>query len=610
MIQKFNKINFRYTVFLIGLSIIYLSGCSANVSKNVEDKPVLKRDSLSSKKLALSFFLNGNINEMKDQYAEAILEYQDALQIDSSAGIYFALSRNYFRLKKIPQALFNIQKAIRKDSLNTTYYHLLGKIYSVTKNLDSAEAVYKKVISLDSTDYQAYFSLAQIYESKKPLQALNMYKKLLDLTGPEWTVLIRIADLNERLGKIDETIKTVENLLALNPSSLQLQKILADAYLKSGKAEKALALVDDALKIFPDDLRLIELKGNALVQQNNWSAGAKEYSKLITNKNLPFKSKLGIGAMFLSQAMKDSSVLPLAKDLLQKIDKDSSDWQIKAYLGEIALHQRNDSLAIEYFRQSSRLANWNAEIWTRLGGLLFDQRRYSEAIDELSGVVSNFPENFPINLILGLSYAQLNDHKSAIPYLKKATELKPDNVNANMAYAFSLHQLNDDDNAIVHLNKVLGMDSLNTQAWGMLGLIYDNKKMYDKCDSAYQKALSIDSTDVLLLNNYAYSLAERGIKLKEALKMVSKSVEKEPENSSYLDTMGWVYYRLGNYEKALKFINKAIKIDHNNSTLFEHLGDVYSKMNKKNEAIKMWNNALSIDSANKKLKQKIEAAKS
>jgi tetratricopeptide (TPR) repeat protein len=110
----------------------------------------------------------------------------------------------------------------------------------------------------------------------------------------------------------------------------------------------------------------------------------------------------------------------------------------------------------------------------------------------------------------------------------------------------------------------------------------------------------------MILNNFAYSLAERGLDLDRALKMVQKAVDEEPENSSYLDTIGWVYYKLGNYEKAKEFIFKAIEQDGNNATLLDHLGDIFYKMGNIEKANEYWNSSLELDDSNKEIQTKIE----
>ena len=208
---------------------------------------------------------------------------------------------------------------------------------------------------------------------------------------------------------------------------------------------------------------------------------------------------------------------------------------------------------------------------------------------------------------VNISYA-IRGMKSedAKKYLQKAVLLNPNDVNSLSVFGFTLSQLNEENEALKYINKALSIDPDNVQLLGMAGMIYDNKEMWAECDSVYQKAIEIDSTNVVVLNNFAYSLAERGIRLDEALEMVSYSLKQEPENSSYLDTIGWVYFKMGEYQKAVPYIEKAFSMDKQNSEVIEHLGDVKFKLEFKEEAIKLWEEALELDQNNKLLKEKIE----
>jgi len=146
----------------------------------------------------------------------------------------------------------------------------------------------------------------------------------------------------------------------------------------------------------------------------------------------------------------------------------------------------------------------------------------------------------------------------------------------------------------------------NVNLLGTLGLIYNAIKKYAECDSVYSKALKLEPDNALVNNNYAYSLSERGERLDDALEMVKKSIDAEPYNSSYLDTIGWVYFKLGKYEPAKENIEKAIKVGGEKAVMIEHLGDVVFKMGAKDEAMKLWQKALDLDNGNKELQLKIE----
>ncbi len=580
-----------------------LSSCVSDV---VKETALMKQNVATNNKAAQALFIDGSVFELKGQYNEAIAQYLEALKYDSQPGLCYIIAKNYYRINKLSSALNYSKKAVEKDSSNTEFLMLHATIYSASHLEDSAATIYHKIITQDSNNVTAYFNLAQISESKKPGLALSYYKKAIDLMGPEWIVLIKIADLNERLGNVDETIKTVEELLKLNPSELNLQKLLIESYIKTKNFEKAIALLNEAQISFPDDPTLLEMKGNVLIQKGLWKDASTEYLKLVKNPEINFENKIRIGTAFYLQGEKDSVTYDLAKEIFQEINKDTLDWQVNAYLGEIDVRKKNDSTAVEYFKVATNLAEWNAQIWVRLGGLLFDTKRYKEAIRYMGKAAEKFPNDFAVNLIYGLSLSSVNEHLKAKDALQRALNINSDDVTALSAIGYTLNQLKEDDAALVHLDKALLHEPKNLQVISIIALIHETRKNYAVSDSLYASAIKIDSTNVLILNNFAYSLAERGIKLQEALSMAERAIEKEPKNSSYLDTIGWIYFKLGEYKKAKLNIEEATKIEDNNATLLDHLGDVYFKLGNKTKALENWNKAYKIDSTKNEIKKKIE----
>lgn len=589
-------------IAIVAVTLLF-SSCSSEVIKETSSQGSTPK---VNKKEAQSIFIDGSILEMKGEFNEAVTKYLEALKYDPQPGIYYSIAKNYFRLNKLSSALQYSRNAVEKDSSNIEYLTLHASVYSASHLDDSAAAVYQKIIRLDTANVAAYYNLAQISEPRQPSVALSYYKKIIDLIGPEWNALIRIADINERMGNIDETIKTVEELIKMNPSELHLKKLLIESYIKTKNYEKAAALIDEALISFPDDLNLIEMKGNMFIQKGLWNAAAVEFMKLVKSPEINFDAKLKIGTSFYLQAEKDSVNYDFAKEFFQEINRDTLDWQVNAYLGEIELRKRNDSSAVEYFKTAVNLAEWNSQIWVRLGSLLFDTKRYKEAIRYLSKASEKFPNDFPINLICGLSLSADNDHQKAKEVLQKALNINPDDVTALSALGYTLNQLKEDDEALIHLDKALSLEPGNLQVISIIALIHESKKNYTVSDSLYIKAIKIDSSNVLILNNYAYSLAERGINLQEALSMAKKAIKKEPKNASYMDTIGWIYFRLGDYKKAKNKIEEAAKIEDKNATLLDHLGDVYFKLGSKVKALELWKKAFEIDSTKSEIKKKIE----
>ena len=560
------------------------------------------------KKKASEYFINGSMADMKGDYASAVLEYQSALELDPDAGIHFALGKDYLFLNKKILSLKHAKAAVKLEPKNIEYKHLLAQVFRMANLRDSSATIYRDILELDSTNTAAMYALGSLIENDKPLESLNIFNKLLKYSGPDWKVLVKIASINERLGNIEKTISTIEKLLKEYPNNLNLKKILIESYHKEGKYDKALELTEESIKIFPDDLQLIEYKAKILLSKNDWINSAKNFEPLIKSDKINLSGKIQIGRTFLMQSTKDSTLLPIAKKMFEEINADTNYWEVKFYLAAINVQQKNVEDGIKYYNEASKLAGWNPEIWIRLGGLLFDNERYDEAIVELNSALEHFPDDYYINFIIGLSYTQLKKYKKALPFLEKATILQKDKVDAFTAYGFALDKTGAQDKAIEILNKALTIEPNNIQALSNLGLIYDARKDWQKCDEIYEKALAVDSNNVLILNNYAYSLSERGIQLSRALKMSLKAVKAEPENSSYLDTLGWIYFMMGKYDEAQKWISKSLEIEESYDVL-DHQAEIYLKLGKKEEALKAWEMALKKNPNNKEIKEKIEKAK-
>ena len=607
MKKYFNRIA---VVFLL----VIVAACSSSRETEKEkqtDKFLEKTEIYFKNQTAKDRFINGLIREEKGDYTGAILEYYDALNYDSSAGIYFALAKNYFRLNRINNAINNIEIAIKKDPQNIDYKLFAAEIYRYAKLFDKAKIKYQDALAQDSLNVKAIYGLAQLSEAKRPTEAMNLYKKLLKITGPRWDVLIAMADLSSRMGKLDETIEYTKKLLKLNPSEPVLKKILIELYVRNGNYDEALKIVDELLPIYPDDLQLLEYKASIYVFKKDWEKSYLAYEKLIQSSDVPFERKFLIATSYINQfeQEKDTSLLDYAKNLMLQIDADTLDWRVKAALGDVYQRSGNDSLAIKYLKQAANEAEWNSTLWVQLGGLLFDTGKYKDAVETLSKVIDNFPDNAFLHWILGLSYGQLKDYENSKKYLLRAAKLAPNNANINQSLAFTLTQLKEYEEALRYLNLAKNINPNSAQIYGMMGMIYDDLGEWDKCNAAYERALAIDSTDILIMNNYAYSLSKQNKNLERALSLVNKALEGAPGNASYLDTKGWILFKMGKIDEAKKLIEEALKKEEASAEVNEHMGEIYLKLGNKKEALKYFLRAKELQPDLKGIDEKIKSAK-
>jgi tetratricopeptide (TPR) repeat protein len=144
-----------------------------------------------------------------------------------------------------------------------------------------------------------------------------------------------------------------------------------------------------------------------------------------------------------------------------------------------------------------------------------------------------------------------------------------------------------------------------------MGDLLQERGEVDEACSCYESALKYTPTDILVLNNYAYLLAQEERELEKAELMSRRTIEAEPNNATYLDTYAWILYKLKRYEEASSYIVQAIEEDPEPSdVLYEHAGDIYLRLGNKVKALDYWYKALNLQRKNgaidKNLNKKIK----
>ena len=139
---------------------------------------------------------------------------------------------------------------------------------------------------------------------------------------------------------------------------------------------------------------------------------------------------------------------------------------------------------------------------------------------------------------------------------------------------------------------------------------YDQIEKWDKSDELYTKLIALNDRDAQAYNNFAYSLVERDEDLEYALTLAEKAIQISPDVSAYLDTIGWIYYKLSEFEKAKDFIAQALIYDDSSAVILEHYGDVLISVEEIDEALIFYNKALLLDEDNEQLQTKISSYES
>ncbi len=177
---------------------------------------------------------------------------------------------------------------------------------------------------------------------------------------------------------------------------------------------------------------------------------------------------------------------------------------------------------------------------------------------------------------LGYLYAEFGVHKAdAQIFCQRAVDQVPNNAGFRDSLGWAAFKNGQLDKAEAELSKSLSMNPDSFDTLYHLGTTYYVRKKYDKAISMYEKAVQIKPNAADALNNYAYLLSELDRDLEKGLQMARKAIALDPDNPSYLDTVGWIEFRLGNYEEAQRYLKKAFQLSPDVGEILAHLGKLY-----------------------------------
>lgn len=520
--------------------------------------------------------------EQKEYSKSVELLLQAKNKLGDTSGINYALADTYYAMEDLPNAALYGKQAVRLEPNNKWYRFKLANIYRSAGENKATLNELNEILRRYPSDYDALFMLADTHrdygEFVKSNQVLD---KALKLTGPSASILLLKFRNYEAMGIRDSAIAQLENLRDLDPDNLNTLNLLSDYYASSGNEENAKKLLIEALDRNAREPKSLMSLAGIYIEEQKWDSAGILIRTFLSDKVILPEQKLSVAQFLFTKQQDNPQNEELKKQTslsLQAYTKSASDYgpaftlsgQYFANIGDIPT-------ALEKLEKGNDLLPEDDIAWRFRLQLLLSENRLEEAIEVGNKANQFVPEDAFIQFFVGSAYLLSEKSEEAISWLKQAARAPARRPFKSVVYA-------------------------------TLGDAYSDVSNAEEADRAYELALRYDSENHNAMNNYAYNLAVRGEKLERAKELALKAMEIEPENAAYLDTIGWVYFKLNDFEKARKFIKASIDLDENlaGAEVLEHLGDVYDKLNQPDQAKKWWKLAVEKDAARIHLKKKIQ----
>ena len=407
------------------------------------------------------------------------------------------------------------------------------------------------------------------------------------------TIHISIADAYRRLGKGKRSEDHLMIALDLDPKDLEAREMLGQLYLAQNKFIDA-ELVFKELKILdPDNLDYLYTLADLARLQKNWDLAIDYYIEGYQINSMSInglEQALQIALTSSSFDRADETIRDLtlfsrkfdvALEMIHRIENIQG-TTTELLIQKSALYEElNDpEKALNVMFDAFEIDSLNVNVLHRIVSLLLDKEENEKAILYNQLIIDHFPDDprgFINNAVMALSGKKPEEAILALsPHLDRFSQ------DFTMQYLLgtAYYQFKDYGNAKIHLSQALAIfpESRNTKH--NLALIYDTTGEWDRSDKLYMELISTDSTDAQAFNNYAYSLVERGEDVEFALELAMNAIRLAPKSAPYLDTIGWIYFKMNRYEKAVDFIRQSLSIDPQNNTIKEHLDEVVKAKSK------------------------------
>ncbi|MBI1220533.1 MAG: tetratricopeptide repeat protein [Rhodobacteraceae bacterium] len=311
----------------------------------------------------------------------------------------------------------------------------------------------------------------------------------------------------------------------------------------------------------------------------------------------------------LRQRLKDGQTLPF--DVVRNATDGLSEvfFSVAAALkGEAA-----DSFSLVYARTAEDLRPDNADAVLLTGDLLESQGQQELAITAYGKVSRDDPAYYNAQLGRAQALYAAGQIDAGIDAMKQLTTAHPEQIAAQMGLGDLLRKQERYTEAAKAYDAAVALIQTPQQGdWTLFyvrGICNERQGQWDKAEPDFREALVLQPDQPEVLNYLGYAMVERGEKLPEALDMIKRAVAARPDDGYIVDSLSWVYYRTGQYEKALPIAEHASQLMPVDPVVTDHLGDVYWAVGRKLEAEFQWHRALSYDPDPKdaaRIKRKLE----
>lgn len=550
-------------IFIVVVITIIGSSCKS-VSKFSNKQLFSVQDSLTDEqKFEFKYqFFEANKYFMAGKYDLSASLFNGCIKIDPySSASHYKLASIYLYAKEYNLAEKHAEKAVLYNSDNIWYLYLVAGIYAQNNKIEEAKNSFNLLIENEPAEIDFYFNLADIYLKDNDITgAIKVYNNIEDIFGISEIVSLQKHKLYLATNKKKEALNELVKLSKSNPSEKEYKRLIADYYTK-------INAIDDAIN---------------------------EYNNILKDHHNDGFSHIGLAECYRKQGNIEKSFKEL--EIAFESDDVASDVKFNLLISIIKNFGNDKKIHDASFKLTEILVTKypdDADIKTIYANFLLQINELQKAKNILNEVVIITKDKYAVWEQLILLDNEFLDWTGMFEHSKEALQYFPNQSFLYFFNGFSAFQLKKYDESVKSLSfgfkLITKEDPLYNDFLTFLAESYHKTNDFDSSFKYFEVLIKLNPDNIAILNNYAYYLSEKGMKLEKAEKMSKITITKEPENATYLDTYAWILFKLQRYEDALEYMKKTIEHDNDVSdVILEHYGDILYKNGNIDDALEQW----------------------
>jgi tetratricopeptide (TPR) repeat protein len=503
----------------------------------------------------------------------------------------------------------HFREIIKLDPANAQARVEVARMLTQNDQVEEALSLIEEAIALQPENpWHLRVGIDLSTQKGRPSKAIEWITRLRQMPGqPSDELGLELAAQQAALRQYDEAIKTLQQLEKRIGVTPEVSEAKRQYWQAQNKSDKALMEIRNLCLAIPSRADLWMYYGQLAFQQGDVKSAQEAFRKAMELE--PRSGKAYLAMADVERVLKNPVE---ARRLLEQgffLDEVDQELQIQIIVsllseGSNSAGGGGDTASIntaERLTEAMLRANPEASAaWNIRAEIAFNRNMHEQAVEAYTRCIAldGVGQKYSVWQQYLLSLYNLSRYPTLLSEARRAQDLFPNQPMPYCLAGLAAQQLKQNEEAIRNyksgVSMISGNPELAAQMHASLGDLYHDMKDYVRSDESFEKALKVRPDYTLAMNNYAYYLSIRGDKLVRAEELSRRTLELEPGSASYLDTYGWILYRLKRYPEARTYVEKALKASGDgagSATLHEHLGDILFRLGDTAAALASWKRA-------------------